>query len=265
MLLKEDRLDIEEASLFIGVHTWAEAECSRQELAPTPENIRSVLGEAFDLIRFPLIPAHRFTMDVVPKKLLSDEELIKLYKYITLPSNERQNRVIDLTFSRVSRRPVYHLSRYNIQQCRSNGLQNYTGDGRVYFTIDHELSFVGIGVFASTPGKGSYEITIEIKTGDDSTVLTTVERTIASIEPKYSIVPILFPTPVPLEKGGYNICFNIKGPITYYNSAKTCRLLSVKSGNVGVTFEFSSNQMSMDEPFEVRTREIPIPELYFLF
>lgn len=49
-----------ELVVFKAAQTWAEAECERQELAPTVENLREVLGPALKLIRFPLMDVSEF-------------------------------------------------------------------------------------------------------------------------------------------------------------------------------------------------------------
>jgi len=264
-LLKDDRLHIEEASLFAGVYLWAQTECSRQELLVTPENIRLVLGEGFQLIRFPLIPAHRFTMDVVPKNLLSDNELITLYKYITLPSLERQSREIDTcNFSKTPRRSVYHLSRYNPHHSSSYRICEYDGEGRHFcFTIDHEISLVGVGMFASAAaGVGNFEIKLKLKDGEDK-LLTMVEKTMPTSKIRHSIAPILFTSPVTLQEGSYHIYYKVKGPVTYFNAASCSKTVSLTSGDASVTFKFSNNHLC--DSLELNTRGIPIPEIYFVF
>ena len=48
--------------LFTAICRWAEAECSRRSLPPSPENKRAVLGAAMQLIRFPLMTVEEFAV-----------------------------------------------------------------------------------------------------------------------------------------------------------------------------------------------------------
>ena len=59
-VLERDTLGVREVRLFGAAVRWAEAEAQRQQLQPTPENKRRVLGKALGLIRFPLMTIEEF-------------------------------------------------------------------------------------------------------------------------------------------------------------------------------------------------------------
>lgn len=59
-VLERDTLGVREVRLFGAAVRWAEAETHRQQLQPTPENKRRVLGKALMLIRFPLMTIEEF-------------------------------------------------------------------------------------------------------------------------------------------------------------------------------------------------------------
>lgn len=59
-VLERDTLGVREVRLFGAAVRWAEAEAHRQQLQPTPENKRRVLGKALALIRFPLMTIEEF-------------------------------------------------------------------------------------------------------------------------------------------------------------------------------------------------------------
>lgn len=59
-VLERDTLGVREVRLFGAAVRWAEAEAHRQQLQPTPENKRRVLGKALSLIRFPLMTIEEF-------------------------------------------------------------------------------------------------------------------------------------------------------------------------------------------------------------
>lgn len=59
-VLERDTLGVREVRLFVAAVRWADAETHRQQLQPTPENKRKVLGKALTLIRFPLMTIEEF-------------------------------------------------------------------------------------------------------------------------------------------------------------------------------------------------------------
>lgn len=59
-VLERDTLGVREVRLFGAAVRWADAEAQRQQLQPTPENKRRVLGKALSLIRFPLMTIEEF-------------------------------------------------------------------------------------------------------------------------------------------------------------------------------------------------------------
>lgn len=58
--MERDTLGVREVRLFGAAVRWADAEAHRQQLQPTPENKRKVLGKALTLIRFPLMTIEEF-------------------------------------------------------------------------------------------------------------------------------------------------------------------------------------------------------------
>lgn len=83
-VLERDTLGIREFKLFASVCRWAESECTRKTLPPTPENQRSVLGRALRLIRFPLMSVEEFAQGAAQSGLLEDKEVVKLFLYFTV-------------------------------------------------------------------------------------------------------------------------------------------------------------------------------------
>lgn len=85
-VLERDTLRIKELCLFQAVIKWASSECLRQDIEPTPENQRFVLGPALNCIRFPLIPVEDFSLHVAELGLLTETELVHLYLNFTITS-----------------------------------------------------------------------------------------------------------------------------------------------------------------------------------
>ena len=68
---------------------WSEAECVRQELENTKENKRKVLGEALNLVRFPLMNIEEFAQGPAQSGILTDREVVDLFLYFTLNPKPR--------------------------------------------------------------------------------------------------------------------------------------------------------------------------------
>lgn len=84
LVLSRDTLGIREGSLFSALVKWAEHECVKQQLEITSANMRSVLGDAVRLIRYPLMTVEEFAVQVAQSKILTDEEMVELFLYFTI-------------------------------------------------------------------------------------------------------------------------------------------------------------------------------------
>ena len=73
---------ISEIELFKSCDKWAEAECGRQELKPTGENKRHVLGDCFSLICFTSMLLDDIVNVVSPSGVLSVEEKFALVEHL---------------------------------------------------------------------------------------------------------------------------------------------------------------------------------------
>ncbi|XP_064606803.1 BTB/POZ domain-containing protein 6-B-like [Liolophura sinensis] len=81
LILESDDLRLDECEVYQAAVVWAGSECSRQELRVTGENKRKVLGDAFYQLRFPHIPLQTFSEVVSREGLLTNEEVIDLFRY----------------------------------------------------------------------------------------------------------------------------------------------------------------------------------------
>lgn len=78
---------------------WAESECSRQGVEQLTSNtLREVLSSAIFLVRFPLISAEDFSLSVVPQKILTSEEALKVLQYLTV-SHDKKSQLSTIPFN----------------------------------------------------------------------------------------------------------------------------------------------------------------------
>ena len=66
------------------VYRWGEQESIRQNLTVNAENLRSLLGRALHLIRFPIMTVEEFAMGPAQANILTDKEIVSLFLYFTV-------------------------------------------------------------------------------------------------------------------------------------------------------------------------------------
>ncbi|KAH7715434.1 BTB/POZ domain-containing protein 3-like protein [Aphelenchoides avenae] len=108
--LSEDMADIyfnaNEVTIYESALAWTKAGCTRKQL-PFAENARTVLANALNFIRFPLMSIEEFTNGPANSGLLSDQETIAMYKWYG------SKRTLDpLFYSTASRRPFLACNRF---------------------------------------------------------------------------------------------------------------------------------------------------------
>ena len=78
-VLRLDCVNVSEVELFRAVLKWSDSQCSKNDMEPTNENKRSVIGDAIYHLRFLAMSQYEFTANVVASGLLTPEEMIPIY------------------------------------------------------------------------------------------------------------------------------------------------------------------------------------------
>ena len=81
-LIQRDTLDYSEVKLFKAVVNWVDHQCLQQNVEPSLENRRKILGNVIYKIRFLLMTLNEFTTDVIAVDILEDHESIGIIKAI---------------------------------------------------------------------------------------------------------------------------------------------------------------------------------------
>ena len=233
-VLERDTLGIREFKLFASVCRWAESECTRKTLPPTPENQRGVLGNALRLIRFPLMSVEEFAQGAAQSGLLEDKEVVKLFLYFTV------NPKPQIAFLDVPRCCLTGKEQVVSRFCQIESRWGYSGTSdRIRFMVNRRIFVVGFGLYGSIHGPKEYYVTIQIIQSDTCKVMGHNDSSF-QCDGSNSTFRVMFKEPVEiLPNTSYTACSTLKGPDSYYG-AKGLRKVTHESVSSGkVTFQFT--------------------------
>ncbi|XP_061743414.1 BTB/POZ domain-containing protein 1-like [Nerophis ophidion] len=211
-VLERDSLSIRENRLFGAVVRWAEAECCRQQLPPTPDNKQKVLGKALPLIRFPLMSVEKIPA-VNPKARggCSDRPRCCL------------------------RGEECSINRF--QQVESRWGYSGTSD-RIRFNVSRRISIVGFGLYGSIHGHTDYQVNIQILESDKHLTLGQND-TAFSCDGTSNTFRVLFTEPVEvLPNVSYTACATLKGPDSHYGTKGLKKVSQESAAGTKTTFVF---------------------------
>ncbi|XP_055356245.1 BTB/POZ domain-containing protein 3-like [Paramacrobiotus metropolitanus] len=80
-IVERDTLSVHENVIYAAVDTWAVAACTRDNLEPSVNNRRQVLGDILYLIRFPLMTDAQLADGPAGSGLLLPSEVLEIYLY----------------------------------------------------------------------------------------------------------------------------------------------------------------------------------------
>ncbi|XP_057181558.1 BTB/POZ domain-containing protein 2a isoform X1 [Triplophysa rosa] len=212
-VLERDTLGVREVRLFGAAVRWAEAEAQRQQLQPTPENKRRVLGKALSLIRFPLMTIEEFAAGPAQSGILADREVVSLFLHFTV-NPKPHVEFID--------RPRCCLRGKECSITRFSQVESrwgYSGTSdRIRFSVNRRIFVVGFGLYGSIHGPTDYQVNIQIIHTDSNTVLGQND-TGFSCDGTASTFRVMFKDPVEiLPSVNYIACATLKGPDSHYGT-----------------------------------------------
>ncbi|XP_007571250.1 BTB/POZ domain-containing protein 2-like [Poecilia latipinna] len=226
-VLERDTLGVREVRLFGAAVRWAEAEARRQQLQPTPENMRKVLGKSLTLIRFPLMTIEEFAAGPAQSNILTDREVVSLFLHFTVNPKPRVD-FID--------RPRCCLRGKECSITRFGQVESrwgYSGTSdRIRFSVNRRIFVVGFGLYGSIHGPTDYQVNIQIIHTDSNTVLGQND-TGFSCDGSANTFRVMFKEPVEiLPNVNYTACATLKGPDSHYGT-KGMRKVTHESSSTG--------------------------------
>jgi len=216
LVISSDDLQCDEQTALSAITCWAKKQCEKKSLEPSPENMRTVLGEILYLVRFPLMDKTYFTNVVSENPLLTEKEVLELFKYFYKT---------DATTSNFNAKPrTARTGASNKRSVKKSGAASAAGpddksiqtcvrfasvceDGSWYcggetdaiaFSVNVKIWLHGILLYGSYIGEGCYDVKSCVLDNSDFE-LVKINTTIKTSEHQLTYV-ILFENAIPLEK-----------------------------------------------------------------
>ncbi|XP_022907398.1 BTB/POZ domain-containing protein 6-B isoform X2 [Onthophagus taurus] len=158
-VLGRETLNCKEMNLLEAALNWAGAECIRQDVEPTPQNKRSVLGDALYLIRIPTMTLEEFANGAAQLGILTQQETIDIFFHFTASNKP------SLQYPIKPRTGLKSQVCHRFQSCayRSNQWRYRGRCDSIQFSVDHRIFVVGFGLYGSSNGAADYNVKIELK------------------------------------------------------------------------------------------------------
>ncbi|XP_047523317.1 BTB/POZ domain-containing protein 6-B isoform X1 [Pieris napi] len=158
-VLARETLNCKEINLFEAALAWAQAECVRREIEPTPTNKRAMLGSAIYLVRFPTMTLEEFANSAAQLEILTPQETIDIFLHFTAATKPQ------LSYPIKARTGLKAQICHRFQSCayRSNQWRYRGRCDSIQFCVDKRIFVVGFGLYGSSNGAADYNVKIELK------------------------------------------------------------------------------------------------------
>lgn len=154
-LVQSDRLPLDERAIFDSLLHWAKEQCIKAEKDPMdPSELRRMLGDLLHHVRFPLMTSALFKEDIVPMKILSDEEVNEISDHFI------GQRVQNAIFKKKERNMVMNIYRIHRESTPTLDWNSNGEMDAIDFEANKAFQLHGILLFGSS---GSYTYVVEVR------------------------------------------------------------------------------------------------------
>lgn len=249
-ILSRETLNTRELCIFHAICKWAKAECVRQELDPTPQNQRNVLGDCIQLVRFPTMTLEEFANGPAQSGILSLRECHDLFLHFTALNTPK------LPFNKLNRKGLsqYRVHRFQSSAYRSNQWRYRGRCDSIQFSVDRRIFIAGFGLYGSSNAASEYKVSLELKRNG---LVEGQCNTKFLSDGSSNTFPVLFESPVQIEPDTcYTASVILDGKeLSYFGQEGVAEIQCGK-----VTFQF---QCSSDSTNGTGVQGGQIPELIF--
>uniref|UniRef100_A0A4W4HB55 BTB domain-containing protein n=1 Tax=Electrophorus electricus TaxID=8005 RepID=A0A4W4HB55_ELEEL len=249
-VLGRETLNAKEASVLQAALAWAEAECGRRGLSPSPRNRRSALGTALHLLRLPALSLQEFADNAAQSGVLTLEETRDLFLWFTAADKPVPGFPVA---PRAGLRPR-RCRRFQSAARRGNQWRYRGRCDSIQFAADRRVFLAGLGLYGSSGGRAEYSVRIELKRQGQ---LLAQRRSSFVSDGSSATFPVWFEHPVQVEADAfYTVSAVVEGSeLSYFGQEG---MTEVQCGKV--TFQF---QCSSDSTNGTGVQGGQIPELVF--
>ncbi|XP_071099513.1 BTB/POZ domain-containing protein 6-like [Haliotis cracherodii] len=232
-IVESDDLLAEEHVIFSAVNRWAEAECRRQGREVTPETKRTVLGETFFTVRFPLLKQMFIVKDVKASGHLTELERLSILEYRVCPDND----VKPFNTKQRKQGTAHSITRFSTQRV-GWGVSGSAQDA-ISFQSDRNLMLCGYSLYgpAHETKPATYFVTTYF--GSDVPQCKIQDRTEYKVNSK--VFDVVFEKPVAMTaEVWYTLAVLIQGSRAWRGENGKREILCAD----GVSFTFRDSQHS---------------------
>jgi hypothetical protein len=97
-LLASDHVTVTEIALYQLLVRWGERECAARGVAGVGDSLAECISHELQLIRFPLMTMEDLVSHVFPAALVSQQQMVELFAFRSLPRDRRTPRAISFGF-----------------------------------------------------------------------------------------------------------------------------------------------------------------------
>lgn len=90
VIISDDKLAADEAVILEAVVKWGKGECKRKNIPGNIENLKVVLKDILQYVRFPTMDLEQIATVVGPSKLVPEENLLLLYQYLSIVEDDKE-------------------------------------------------------------------------------------------------------------------------------------------------------------------------------
>lgn len=252
-ILGRDTLTCREIDVYSAAVAWASAECKRRDLDPTPENRRSVLGDAFHLLRIPTMTLTEYATGPAQSGLLTKDETIAIFFHITCTAKPQLNFPVKTRMG-LKIHVCHRYCKYTPASHGNSRLNYRSRCDSIKFTVDRRIFVLGFHLFGSVHGTGEYTVKIELKRRGK---VVAQRNTYFASDGSPNTFPVYFDHPVKIDSGiSYSaLAMFDGGPLRYLGTEGKPKITVDRA-----TFKF---QLSLDVPDGLGVLCGQIPDLVF--
>lgn len=250
MVLGRETMNARELSVFRAACRWAEAECIRLELEPTPSNKRRVLSKALYMIRIPNMSLDEYANGPAQSGILTLQETTDIFLFYTAQTKP------SLKFIRRNRAGLKPqvVHRFQSSAYRSNQWRYRGRCDSIQFCVDKRIFVAGFGLYGSSNGAAEYQVRIELKRNG---IILGKHVTKFFSDGSSNTFTVYFENPIQVEPDTYYTASAVLdgSELSYFGQEGLAEVMCGK-----VTFQF---QCSSDSTNGTGVQGGQIPELIF--